>query len=313
MPVKPFDVQGHRGARGLRPADTLSAFDHALGLGVSTLEMDAEITKDRIVVLAHDAWLNPDIHLYGDGSPIRTNSEGKGALIRDLTLKELKNYDVGSKFVERFPRRVRMPGERIPSLEDIFIFVGEVGDEFVEFNIEIKFNPEEDNTVPLKEFADLLVALIRKHTLEKRVSIQCFDLAGLKYLKSIAPEIRRVFLVSRINSNTLDDRAGQASPWTAGLSWQECGENMVRFLSKADCVDVLSIQYPLLFPENPAHTGHTVQAIQAMGITLVPWTVNEKTDMERLIDMGVDGIITDYPDVLLALLRERSIPIKNRT
>lgn len=286
LPAAAFDLQGHRGARGLAPENTLAGFRTALDLGVTTLETDLAVTKDEVVVISHDPLLNPDLTRL-DGQWIVT----AGPVIRTLTLADLKRYDIGrlnpaSKYAQQYPGQKPVDGERFPTIEEFFALAGPD----VRFNIEIKTNPNKpDFTVDPERFAELAVAAIRKGKAGARSTIQSFDWRGLLAARRLAPEIATGCLsIESNNFDTVGRAAAQPSPWLAGLDLKAHGGSVPRLAKAAGC----AVWSP--FWRNV--TAENVKEAQALGLKVVPWTVNNPTDMAQLIDLGVDGLITDYPD-----------------
>ena len=286
LPAAAFDLQGHRGARGLAPENTLAGFRTALDLGVTTLETDLAVTKDEVVVISHDPLLNPDLTRL-DGQWIVT----AGPVIRTLTLADLKRYDIGrlnpaSKYAQQYPGQKPVDGERFPTIEEFFALAGPD----VRFNIEIKTNPNKpDLTLDPERFAEVAVAAIRKGKAGARSTIQSFDWRGLLAARRLAPEIATGCLsIESNNFDTVGRAAAQPSPWLAGLDLKAHGGSVPRLAKAAGC----AVWSP--FWRNA--TAENVKEAQALGLKVVPWTVNNPTDMAQLIDLGVDGLITDYPD-----------------
>jgi glycerophosphoryl diester phosphodiesterase len=281
-----FDLQGHRGTRGLAPENTLAAFRTAVALGVTTLETDLAITKDDVVVISHDPMLNPDLVRGPDGKWITA-----GPPIHSLTLTELKRYDIGrlnpaSKYAQQFPEQKPADGERFPTLAEFFAATGPD----VRFNIEIKTDPTKPNlTVDPNRFAQLAVEAIRLGKAGARSTIQSFDWRGLIEARRLAPEIPTGCLSIESNGmDTVGRAGGQPSPWLGGLDLAAQGGSVARLAKQAGCA-VWSPFWRNVTPEN-------VKEAQALGLKVLPWTVNNPAEMTRLIDMGVDGLITDYPD-----------------
>jgi glycerophosphoryl diester phosphodiesterase len=263
----------------------LAGFRTALDLGVSTLETDLAVTKDDVVVISHDPVLNPDLTRL-DGQWIAA----AGPPIRSLTLAELKRYDIGrmnpaGKYAQQFPQQKPVDGERFPTLEEFFAMAGPN----VRFNIEIKTDPAKPElTLDPGRFAELAVAAIRKANAETRTTLQSFDWRGLLAARRLAPEIATACL--SIESNNFDTvrRASQPSPWLGGLDLSAHGGSLPRLAKAAGCA-----------VWSPFWRNVTVEAVkeaQALGLKVIPWTVNDPSEMARLIGLGIDGLITDYPD-----------------
>lgn len=298
-----LDLQGHRGARGLMPENTLPAFAKALAIGVTTLELDAAVTKDGIVVVSHDATLNPDITRGPDGQWLAHNT----IAIHDLTWAELQQYDVGrirpqSAYAQRFGHQRAVDGTRMPQLSVVFALARRAGNNTVRFNIETKISPEHpQRTLPPAEFARALVRLVRAEKLESRVTIQSFDWRTLQVVQREAPKIATVYLSAQ-QSWQDNIRAGEpASPWTAGFHVSRYGHSIPRMV-KAAGGQVWS-------PYFGDVTQEAVREAQQSGLKVVVWTVNEVRDIARMIDLGVDGIISDYPDRLRRIAAERGLAL----
>jgi glycerophosphoryl diester phosphodiesterase len=237
------------------------------------------------VVISHDPLLNPDLARL-DGQWIAT----AGPIIRSLTLADLKRYDIGrlnpaSKYAQQFADQKPVDGERFPTIDEFFAMAGPD----VRFNIEIKTDPgKPDLTLDPDRFAELAVAAIRKAKAEARSTIQSFDWRGLLATRRLAPEIATACLsIESTNFDTVR-RGNQPSPWLGGLDLAAHGGSLPRLAKAADC----AVWSP--FWRNV--TAENVKEAQALGLKVVPWTVNSPADMAQLIDLGVDGLITDYPD-----------------
>ena len=299
-----FDLQGHRGARGLAPENTLPAFARALALGVTTLELDVGLTEDGVVVVAHDRRLNPDIARGTDGRWL----VGRTRTIRELTFHELGRYDVGrirpgSEYSTRFPVQRRMDGVRIPKLEDVFELVRNAHNDEVRFNIETKLSPlAPHETAGPDELARAVIQVVRAGHLERRTTIQSFDWRTLAIVQREAPEIATAYLTS--DAENVRDVGGGPSPWTNGIRLADHGS--VPKMVKAAGGGIWSPNYRDL-------TETLVKEAKGLGLQVLPWTVNEPADMERLIDWGVDGIITDYPDRLRDVMAAKRLPLPKPT
>lgn len=296
-PLFAFDLQGHRGARGLAPENTLRAFARALDLGVTTLELDVGVTADGVVVVAHDPALNPALTRDASGAWL----QARGPLLKALTYAQLQAYDVGriapeSPYARTFSAQQAQDGTRIPTLAQVFDLVKARG-AAVRFNIETKLNPRQpDDTVPMEAMADALLKVVRDAGMRERVSIQSFDWRSLQRVQQLEPAIPTVYLtVQTLNNNNVNDPA-----WTAGLRLADHGS--VPRLVKAAGGATWS-------PNGGALTEPLVREAQALGLKVVPWTVNEPADMDRFIAWGVDGIITDYPDRLREAMQRRGLPL----
>lgn len=302
-----FDLEGHRGARGLAPENTLPAFAKALSIGVTTLELDAGVTEDGVVVVCHDRRLNPDIARGPDGRWLT----GHTRAIRELTVRELQRYDVGrirpgSDYSKRFQDQRRMDGVRIPKLADVFALVRHARNDAVRFNIETKISPlAPADTVGPEEFARALIEVVRANGVAGRTIVQSFDWRTLAVVQREAPEIATSYLTEQQQANdTIGAGQEMASPWTNRIRYRDHGS--VPRMVKAAGGAIWSPSYRDL-------TQALVTEAQALGLKVLPWTVNDPGEMDRLIGWGVDGIITDYPDRLRAAMAAKGLPLPSAT
>src|SRR5262245_50094835 len=195
-PAHAFDLQGHHGARGLLPKNTLAGFETALSIGVTTLELDLAMTRNGVLVVSHDSLLNPDHTRSTDGKFLAT----QGPAIRSLTLAELKRYDVGAlkpgtPYAASFPQQRAVDSATIPTLAEVFDLARRVKADHVRFNIETKLTPTSGANTPDPEtFAGALAAAVREAGLTARVTLQSFDWRTLMVMRRIAPEIGRICL-----------------------------------------------------------------------------------------------------------------------
>ncbi|HEX9707450.1 MAG TPA: glycerophosphodiester phosphodiesterase [Steroidobacteraceae bacterium] len=303
-----FDLQGHRGARALWPENTLAGFAQALAIGVRTLELDCGVTKDGVVVVSHDRVLNPDHTRDAEGRFLETT----GPLIRELTYAELQWYDVGrirpgSDYAARFPEQRAVDGERIPRLADVFALVQRSGNARVRFNIETKIDPTQpETTVAPEAFVAALIGVIHAAGMEARTTIQSFDWRTLVLVRKQAPEIAVVALTDQQpDEDTMEVGKPGASPWLGGLDVDDYAGSVPR--------TVQALGARVWSPHALDLDQRSVAEAQKLGLTVVPWTVNDAKDMERAIALGVDGLITDRPDRLRAVLQSKGIAVPSPT
>ena len=268
-----FDLQGHRGARGHAPENTLPGFERALAIGVDTLELDVGVTRDGVVVIHHDRRLNPDIARGPDGQWIAA----PGPTIHSLTYAELQRYDVGrirpgSDYAKEFASQEPLDGTRIPRLADLFELVKSTA---VRFNIETKLSAEApDETLAPEPFARALLAEVRKAGVERRTTIQSFDFRTLALVQREAPDIKTAYLTSRRKGETVPRAVHEAK----GAIWS---------------------------PNFRDLDARALSVAHELGLQVIPWTVNESADIARILKLGVDGIISDYPDRVREALKAR--------
>lgn len=279
-----FDLQGHRGARGIAPENTLAGFSQALAVGVATLELDTGVTADGVVVIHHDRRLNPDIARGPDGSWITA----PGPLIRSLSYEALQRFDVGrlrpgSEYAARHPEQVPVDGARVPRLADLFALVKKAGNDSVRFNIETKISPAAPNeTLPPEAFARVLIAQIRAAGVAGRSTVQSFDWRTLHAVEQQAPEIATVYLTGRRRGGSQPEAVHAAG----GRIWSPNYEEL--------------------------DTAAMVEA-RALQLMVIPWTVNEPGFIEFYLDLGVDGVISDYPERVRASMARRGLPLPHPT
>jgi glycerophosphoryl diester phosphodiesterase len=267
--IPKFDLQGHRGARGLKPENSIPGFLLALDSGVTTIEMDLAITKDKQIIVSHEPWMAAAICLKPNNTSISPREEKK-LNIYQMTYEEVKQFDCGSKGNAKFPEQQKLKVAK-PLLADVIVAVENHIKNYsqyeVDYNIEIKTSPEGDkkfHPTP-EEFSDMVYNLLDQYLPLERVIIQSFDFRVLKYWHEKYPEIRLAALVENTKS--------------IYRNLSELGFNP----------SVYSPYFELLEKED-------IQYLQKQKIRVIPWTVNEIEDIRKIKQMGVDGLITDYPD-----------------
>jgi glycerophosphoryl diester phosphodiesterase len=299
-----FDLQGHRGARGLMPENTLPGFAKALSIGVSTLELDLAVTRDFQVVVIHNPRYEPEIARDVNGAWLRQSSPS----IHSMTLAAVKTYDVGrlnpaSKYARRYPDQQPVDGSTVPTLGEVFELVNRSGNRQIRFNMEIKINPEHpDRTHAPEEFVRALIDVIRAHRMGGRVVVQSFDWRALSEVQARAPDIPTSYLTAdqKWLSNLQTGRPG-ASPWLNGFDVDDFGGSAARAI-KAAGGKIWSAYYKEV-------NADSIKLAHDLGLSVNVWTVNETGRMRELIAMGVDGIITDYPDRLRQVLKALDMPL----
>ena len=297
-----FDIQGHRGARGLWPENTLGGFARTLALGVTTVELDCAATRDGVVVISHDPELNPEHTRDAQGRFLHK----PGPPIFSLEYAQLAQYDVGrirpgSAYARQHPAQQPLDGERIPPLADLFALVARLGERMVRFNIEMKVFPLQPELTPAPEpFTRAVLQEVARTGLEARVTIQCFDWRVLGAVHRLAPTIATGALTDQQGEDdTVQFGRPGPSPWLGGLDARDFGGSVPR-LAKASGAGTWSPSYLDL-------AAPLVAEAHALGLAVVPWTVNEPAQMQRLLAMGVDGMISDRPDLLRTVLREHGM------
>jgi glycerophosphoryl diester phosphodiesterase len=277
--TRSFDIQGHRGCRGLMPENSVPAFLKAIDLGVDTLELDVVVSKDLQLVVSHEAYFSADITLDPDGKPIPVDKQLQYNLFR-MNYDEIKRYDVGSLGNRRFPEQQRIKTYK-PLLSEVFketvkhLKARQLSQ--VRYNIETKSSPAGDNTYhpPPAVFARLLYNEILKHKLQQYVMIQSFDVRTLQEFRKYPVKLPLVLLVE--NKDGIERN-----------------------------IERLGFQPEIYSPNFQLVDEQTVVYCRKKGIKIVPWTINEVSDMEAMKKFELDGIITDYPDRALKIFRNVS-------
>ena len=263
-----ISVHGHRGARTVLPENTLPGFEYAIAKGVDWIEIDLWVTKDNVVVIAHDPAMN-EKHCTGP--------KGAEKVIRKMTLAELKRWDCGTPANPDYPRQKAVPGTRVPTFDEVLALApkGKFG-----FNVEIKSYPNQPELAPpLTEYARLVVEAILKHKLENRVMIQSFDWRMLHATEKLAPELPRSALFP--------------------TSRQDRERDFVDVAKDAN-VKMVSVQYDTVTPEK-------VKKAHGAGLKVIAWTANSAEVWDRLVAAKVDEIITDDPAKLIAYLEGKKL------
>ncbi len=264
-----FDVQGHRGARGLKPENTIPAFITALDSGVTTLEMDVVITADNQVVLSHEPFISGAFCLDSTGGTISGKEEKKYNIYK-MTYDQVAKFDCGSKGNDKFPQQTKEKQSK-PLLRDVIVAVEDhirsATRYEVDYNIEIKSTPEGDGKEhpSVEVFSDLVYELLDQYLPLDRIVIQSFDFRVLRYWHTKYPHVRLAALVENLKS--------------IDANLNDLGFNP----------SIYSPYYKLINREK-------VSYLKRKKIRVIPWTVNEEKEMLLLRGMGVDGFITDYPD-----------------
>ena len=311
-PARDFDLQAHRGGIGLTVESTLPAFAKALELGVTTLELDTQITEDGVAVVTHDRKVSGAKCL--DTAPATAGDPEwpyVGRYVNTLTLAQVRTLDCGSQRQERFPEQELSPGERMPTLPQVFDLVQRYDADDVVLNVETKVEagaPSE--TAPREQFVQVVASDIRDAGMVDQVTVQSFDWGSLMRMREVEP---RLPLVALTNYDFLQVDQPGASPWLGGIDIDDFDDDLV---AAADSFGASAISPVHGFPQDgtvgdpsyrPYVTEQMVDRAHAAGLGVVPWTVDDRPTMAALMDAGVDGLITDYPDRLRDLMADRGL------
>jgi glycerophosphoryl diester phosphodiesterase len=277
--TRPCLIVGHRGARGLYPENTLGGFAAALALGVDALELDVAMTADGALVVTHDPALNPNLTRDARGAWL----DGPGPLIRSLRAADLAAYDVGrlrpgTAYAALYPDQQAQDGARIPTLAEVLRL-----DPAARFIIELKTFPgESGRSASGPELAEAVVAVADAAGATSRITVEGFDWRGPRHLHRIRPDVRLSWL-------TRTETVRDAALWWGGPTPADFGGSVPRAVAAEGG--------PIWAPDHADLAAPLIEEAHALGLQVVPWTVNEPTDMRRLIGWGVDGVVTDRPDV----------------
>jgi len=266
-----FDLQGHRGARGLAPENTIPAFRKALDLGVTTLELDVVISGDGQVVVSHEPWMSHEICTTPAGTPV-PEAEERNHNLFDMTYAEIEAYDCGTRRHARFPEQ-ELQAVAKPLLHDVIemaeAYASRQREAPVFYNVETKIRPSWEGTfTPGPEaFADAVIEVLRDTKVAARATLQSFDPRTLIVAHMRQAPVRLALLVAASRDQGVEQN-----------------------------LEMLPFSPHIYSPDFTLVDGDLIAAAHDHGMQVVPWTVNEVEDMQRLVDLGVDGLITDYPD-----------------
>lgn len=300
-----IEIQGHRGARGLAPENTLPGFAAALAQGVDNLELDLQITRDGHLIIGHDPALKSYIARGPDGKWV----SDPGPVIWHMTLDEARRYDVGrldpnSRYGQTYPEQKPMDGTRMPTFEEFMALVRKSGTGArMRFNIEIKLDPREPQLAPSAEqYAEATVKAIRDAGIGSRSTVISFNWAATAAVAKLAPEIEIGLITFDAASPAENLQRGKPgpSPWLNGHDVDAYG-------SVPQMVKAAGGKVWVPFWRNV--TPQLVKEAHALGLKVNVWTVNDQPTMEKMIDLGVDGITTDYPDRLRTVMQARGLPL----
>lgn len=306
-----FDLQAHRGGLGLTVESTIASFSQALEIGVSTLELDVQITQDGAAVVTHDRQVSAK--KCTDTAPVKAGDPEYpyvGKYVHTLTLAQVRTLDCGSKTLPEFPGQKASPGARMPLLTEVFALVRRYRAWGVTLNVETKVEaaaPSE--TAPREQFVQVVARQVRQAGLLRQVTIQSFDWGSLRRMHQVEPRLPLVALTN--GAQFLQPGQPGASPWLGGLDIDDFGGSLVEAVKSfgADAISPVHGDPQNGTVTDPGYRPYVTKALvteaHRAGLKVVPWTVDDPATMNVLIDAGVDGLITDYPDRLRAVLAER--------
>ncbi|MEF2629736.1 glycerophosphodiester phosphodiesterase [Megamonas funiformis] len=312
-----FDLEAHRGGRDVRPENTLYSYAYAIELGATSIECDMQLTKDGQIVMSHNPILNSDITRDENGNYIENNKYD----IRLMTVDELKKFDVGvmdpncGEYYDLHGKTQFTYDAKIPTLEELMQLIQSYGDKNIVLNIETKSYPDPasagyKNNADPKKFVEVFNNIVKKYDMENRVVLQSFDWQTLIEMKKLNPNISTSALWQEQpswgrDSESLRRYEKKKSPWLGGLDIKDYQGNPVK-AAHAIGADIISPYYTEISKQD-------VDEAHSLGMKVVPWTVNNEKDMNMLLDMGVDGIISDKPWLLKQVLEKRNIKLHTPT
>ncbi|TNB74593.1 glycerophosphodiester phosphodiesterase [Arthrobacter sp. BB-1] len=295
-----FDLQSHRGGRGEWTEESLAAFTNSLALGVTTLELDTHLTQDGKVIVWHDDTIQAakciDTAPAAAGDP---EFPYVGDRVAELSLAQVKTLNCGYAQLAGYPEQDVIEGNRIAELKDVYQLVRDAGAEKVRFNVETKVEASQVGGAGMESLTRAVVAEIQASGMADRTTLQSFDWSSLNLTKDIAPELTLVALSS--GDTWMGVGQPGASPNLGGVDIDNYGGSLAK-AAAAQGYDVISPTFRSVTPQMIAEAHE-------LGLPVIPWTVNTTADMERLMDLGVDGIITDYPTRLRTVMEERGLKL----
>lgn len=312
-----FDLEAHRGGRDVRPENTLYSYAYAIELGATSIECDMQLTKYGQIVMSHNPILNSDITRDENGNYIKNNKYD----IRLMTVDELKKFDVGvmdpncGEYYDLHGKTQFTYDAKIPTLEELMQLIQSYDDKNIVLNIETKSYPDPasagyKNNADPKKFVEVFNNIVKKYNMEDRVVLQSFDWQTLIEMKKLNPNISTSALWQEQpswgrDSESLRRYEKKKSPWLGGLDIKDYQGNPVK-AAHAIGADIISPYYTEISKQD-------VDEAHSLGMKVVPWTVNNEKDMTMLLDMGVDGIISDKPWLLKQVLEKRNIKLHTPT
>ncbi len=279
-----MDIEGHRGARGLVVENTLPSITAALDAGVTGIEIDVRMTADGQLVVWHDPILLPEKCRATRGGLV-------GARVDELTLDQLRTVDVGSQTLPEFATQRTAPGAQIATLAEV-IALGEHRSSQLWWTIEVKLDPTDERQVARRErLVEATLAAVHEAGVERRCFLHSFDWAVLDLARELDPGVLRSALTQARHFST-------GSPWTGSVDPAEHGEDVI--------AGVAAIGASVVSPDFALVDADLVRRAHDLDISVLTWTVNEPDDLVRMMELGVDGIVTDYPDLAVQLVATRS-------
>jgi len=306
--IKNIEIYGHRGARGLAPENSLPAYKTGLVIGIDYVDMDVHMTKDKVVVVTHDFTLNPDLTRDSNGQWIDPKT---APLIKDLAFSELHKYDIGrlklgTEYSRSLPYQYPVDGTHISSLKQVVDYVKKTGPATIKYQVEIKTDPmHREWSFPVDELTNAVVNQLKKLNIDTKTELQAFDWSVLEIVQKLDPKIATAYLTDHeISCDMHSSDPHKAGLWSNGKLLKDYGNSIPRMITK--------LGGKIWGPESIELTADLVKEAHSYGLKVVPWSaaqVDDTKEIARLIDIGVDGIISDRPDVVRGLLAARGLRV----
>ncbi|KAG8908237.1 hypothetical protein FRB99_008302 [Tulasnella sp. 403] len=307
LPGRRVEVQAHRGGAGMRPEETLWAFSYAMEIGADVLEMDMVFTKDEIPVIWHDHWIQPEKCRDTTGKYV-------GEFIANLTLAELKTLDCGSRQLSSFPLQEVHPGATIATLEEVLDLVDCYNDKSIKINLETKLDPTHpDETLPINTYiySPKVIPMLHKRGFLKRTTIQSFDWRTLIKMKEAWPDYH-IPTVALLSDKTILPYNG-TYPWLGGVDLAKFNSSWVAGAHSIGASIISPIFGTPGTINDPNHVHYvkqeTVDEAHKLGMQIIPWTVDDEVSISYLLGLGVDAVISNYPERVMWVAKQRGMKV----
>lgn len=293
--IQAVEIYGHRGFAGLFPENTLIGYAEALKIGVNSLDVDIALTKDSIVVASHDPFLNKNFTRINNGT--NTWLRNNKTKIINLNFTELQQYDVGAInpatfYSQVFPNQKKLNNITIPSLEDIISLINSCNANNIKIQLEIKTNPRDDSQEFIEKFVNAIIETLKKTNFLFKAELQSFDWRALLYAQKISPGVKTAYISEQsLLFNTFAD-----TTWTAGYSLQQYNNSIPQMISE--------LGGAIWCPNYRDLSKFLVIQAHSCNLKVVPWTADFEQEFLDLIQFGVDGIITNRPDLLRKVMTQ---------
>lgn len=308
-PAHNIQIYGHRGARGLSPENSLPAYKTGMAIGIDYVDMDVHMTKDGVIVVTHDFTLNPNLTRDKDGKWIDATNP---PLIKDLTFAQLQQYDIGrlkpdTDYSKNFPYQYAVDGTHISSLKQVINYVEKTSGKKAKFQVEIKTDPSHpEMSFAPKDIAKATVAVLKQTGIDGKTELQSFNWSVLKEIQKLDPKIATAYLTDKeISDNMRKNDPKMSGLWSDGKLLKDYDNSIPKMIAK--------LGGKIWGPESKELNADLVNEAHSYGLKVVPWSMvgslDDPKEITRMIDIGVDGIISDRPDIVRGFLAARGMPV----